>query len=189
MIANVKKIVLCLFLVLFSVAIITFAQSIPELHRNPDIKPENLDNLPLLNKADSLKPVFYSEEAGYTTDPAASSIRKLYGCTGDFNDDENTDYALVVNNAGMEQDQLVVFITAADTLFVLQSFTPLKEITEKNPFSRMLNAPVCYKKSDSGKFVGLEEMEYDMPGDLIRFGWYSWVWDDEDGFKEIITSD
>lgn len=48
---------------------------------------------------------------------------------------------------------------------------------------------VCYKKSDTGKFTGLQEMENDMPGDLIRFGWYSYVWNGKNGFKEIITSD
>lgn len=182
------KIIVYVFVVLFSAANIAFAQSIPELDRNPDIKPEELDNISLLSMADSLKPVFWSEEVKYTTDPSASAIRMVYGCTGDFNNDGNTDYALVVNNTQIERDQLVV-ITAADTHFVLQSFTPLKEIVEKNPFSRMLGAPRCYKKSETGKFTGLEEMEYNMPGDLIRFGWYSWVWDGENGFKEIVTSD
>lgn len=189
MIKIVKKIFCCLLLIVSFGTTFSFAQTFTELHKKLDIKQDDLDNIPLLITSDSLKPIFYTQQEGYTTNPATPTTTKLYGCKADFNDDEKTDYAIVVNNIRIKQDQLVAFITERDTIFALQTFKPLKEIAREKPTSNLLEAPTCYEKSNTGKFVGLEKVEYDMPGDLIRFGWYSWIWDRKNGFKEIVTSD
>ncbi|MDX1671692.1 MAG: hypothetical protein R3211_05075 [Balneolaceae bacterium] len=154
------------------------------------LKPKELNSIPILVAADSLKPVYYAESEGYTTDPPASANLEGYGCKGDFNSDSVTDYALVVRNTRLNMDQLVADVSGYDSLFTLDTFTSLKEQAEKAPYSRILNPPRCYKRSKSGRFIGIYEQEYEMPGDMIRFGWYSYLWNTENrGFKQIITSD
>lgn len=168
-----------------------FAQSFPDLQKNPLLTASELDSLAKIIKLDNLKPVYYTTVEGYryTTDPPNFSDFKGYGCKGDFNNDDIADYALMLRNLRKNTDKLIVFITGSDTSYTLGSYPAFKKISDYPPAFRTIGPPICYKKSASGKFISLYGMENEMPGDLIRFNWYSFVWNKENGFTKILTSD
>lgn len=167
----------------------SFAQSIPELNKNPILNSGEIDSLSQISVLGKLKPVLYSENKGFITDLSLHNELQVYGCKGDFNNDKIIDYALILRDPIKTQDKLSVLITGLDTLYTLDTFPTLSEISENDPYSSSLSPPKCYEQSESGTFEGLYGKVHEMPGDLIRYGWYSYVWNNKNGFLEILTSD
>jgi hypothetical protein len=105
----------------------------------------------------------------------------LAGCYGDLNSDRKRDYALLLRNIADDTIQLHVFIHTPDGYRDIRIQKPV-------PFKDEQYIPQCIRKPSDGIFVGLEEQKYKVTGDLVRYGWYTYFWE-ENSLKEILTSD
>lgn len=187
-----KLVFLCA--VVFILPNIVEAQSIIDLERLPAIQEIDLKEVPGLPD-DTLKPIYYGDRErhpgstfGYITEPADSL--KLLGCRGDFNNDGTTDYTLYIRDTRNNQDRLVAFVTGKDSVYPLSDWNkPLNAIAEETPYSRGLSTVKCRKMPKTGEVTILYGEKVKMNGDMITYGWYSYLWNGEDGFKEILTSD
>ena len=105
----------------------------------------------------------------------------LAACYGDVNSDGKRDYAVLLRNIAEESIELRVFIHTPDGYRVIPVQKPVAVKDE-------LYIPHCIRKPSDGIFVGLEEQQYTVTGDLIRYGWYTYFWEGN-GLREILTSD
>ena len=105
----------------------------------------------------------------------------LAGCYGDVNSDGKRDYALLLRNMADDRVQLHVFIHAPDGY---RAIPVQKPIAVAQPQS----VPQCIRKPPDGIFVGLEGQTYNVTGDLVRYGWYTYFWEGN-SLREILTSD
>ncbi len=105
----------------------------------------------------------------------------LAGCYGDVNSDGKPDYALLLRSIADDSIQLHVFIHALDGY---------RDIPIQKPvaFAQAQSIPHCIRKPPDGIFVGLEEQKYNVTGDLVRYGWYTYFWEGNN-LREILTSD
>jgi hypothetical protein len=105
----------------------------------------------------------------------------LAGCYGDVNSDGKRDYVLLLRNIPDDTIQLHVFIHTPDGY---------RDIPIRQPVALKdgQSIPQCIGKPADGIFVGLEEQKYNVTGDLVRYGWYTYFWEGNN-LKEILTSD
>jgi len=103
------------------------------------------------------------------------------GCYGDLNNDGKRDYALLLRNIADDTIQLRVFIRTPDGY---------RGIPIRNPaaFEQEQHIPRCIRKPLDGIVIGVEQETYNVTGDLVQYGWYTYFWEGN-GLKEILTSD
>ena len=182
-------IILCAAIILISSQNLK-GQSIVDLERLPVLQEADLDQIPGI-PGDTLKPIYRGgnfPDSAYVTEP--SENRKLLGCEGDFDNDGATDYALYIRDTRNKLDQLMAYITGKDKIYMLNDWhKPLNVIAEKNPYSRSLSTVKCRKMPSTGEVTILYGKKIPMRGDMITYGWYSYLWNGDEGFREIITSD
>ena len=113
-----------------------------------------------------------------TQDKAADSL--YAGCYGDFNADGARDYVLLLASAGdRKKTRLEVFIHTHDGYRAIS----LGQGDVGDGY-----IPRCIRRPRNGVFHGLEDEVYQVIGDVVTYGWYSYFWE-KDGFREILTSD
>jgi hypothetical protein len=103
------------------------------------------------------------------------------GCYGDLKGDGARDYVLLLaSGANRKKTQLMAFIPRANGYRAI----PLGKGGEiGNGF-----IPQCIRRPSSGVFEGLEGQRFNVVGDLVRYGWYTYFWEKND-LREILTSD
>jgi hypothetical protein len=102
------------------------------------------------------------------------------GCYGDFNADGARDYVLLLASAAdRKKTELVAFVHTRDGYRAM----PLGQGVIDDGY-----IPRCIRRPQDGVFHALEAQEFHVVGDVITYGWYSYLWE-KDGFREILTSD
>jgi len=184
-----KCIILSAAFILISVQ--TFnGQSLVDLERLPVLQAADLEQIPGI-PSDTLKPIYYGGEFpgnAYITEP--SENLKLLGCRGDFDNDGTADYSLYIRDTRNNQDRLMAYITGKDKMYPLNDWhKALNIVAEENPYSRGLSTVKCRKMPKTREVTILYGKKIPMKGDMITYGWYSYLWNGENGFREILTSD
>jgi len=105
----------------------------------------------------------------------------IAGCYGDFNGDNKRDYVLMLRSASDQKIRLQVYIWS------IAGYQAIP-VQGARQFDAELPIPMCERMPKNRIFVGLENQQFTVKGDVLHYGVYSYFWEGN-GLRGILTSD
>lgn len=190
------KIVIFVLTFVVSSSGVVYAKNCPQTlpKETPRLLHNDTNVINALRYLPSHKPLYMNNPRGHGELNHKAGPRSYFaGCYGDFDHNRQRDYALLLLNPKTQKMQAFAFVAKKNgyKITALGSAMGPYKVLRHRPVSQGgdPNVPFCWKRPAAGIINVWECERYRVTGDIIVYGWYAYLWQNDNSFRSILIGD